>query len=181
LLNFEREFSRQDSRLVATATAEQSVERRQQDVFESHRHRTFALAFYMTGNELDAEEILLKTFVRAFQEAEQPDAFCVDSALVAELTERFGLKQEQPAIPASSDLRLGDRNVRRNDLEDAVHSLPPCERLLFLLHDVEGYSCESIAKLVKLSDPQVQRGLFSARIRLRQGLAARIKSTTEAA
>jgi DNA-directed RNA polymerase specialized sigma24 family protein len=172
LLNFEREFSKQNSGIVAANEARQSVEQRQRDIFESHRHRTFALAFYMTGNELEAEEILSDTFIRAFQAAEEPDRFGVDSALIAELSERFCLSHEQPHAVASGEEHLGDRNVRRTDLETAVQGLPPFERLLFLLRDVEAYSVESIAALVNIPQSQVQRALLSARIRLRQLLAA---------
>jgi RNA polymerase sigma-70 factor, ECF subfamily len=172
LLNFEREFSKQNSGIIATNEAKQSAEQRQRDIYESHRHRTFALAFYMTGNELEAEEILSDTFVRAFQAAEQPDRFGVDSALITELAERFCLTHQQALAVASGEEQLGDRNVRRTDLETAVQGLPPCERLLFLLRDVEGYSLESIATLVNIPQSQVQRALLSARIRLRQLLAA---------
>ena len=72
LFNFEREFSAESNPVVSQAV-KQSCEQQQRDVYESHRHRTFSLAFYMTGNEMEAEEILATTFVRAFQQNEQPD------------------------------------------------------------------------------------------------------------
>ena len=71
------------------------MKQQQRDIYESHRHRTFSLAFYMTGNEMEAEEILATTFIRAFQQNEQPDGFAVDSALVNELSQRFPLKEEE--------------------------------------------------------------------------------------
>ena len=95
LFNFEREFSA-ESNLVVSQAAKQSCEQQQRDVYESHRHRTFSLAFYMTGNEMEAEEILATTFVRAFQQSQQPDGFAVDSALVSELSQRFPLKRKRP-------------------------------------------------------------------------------------
>ena len=177
MLNFEREFSA-ESNLVVSQAAKQSCEQRQRDVYESHRHRTFSLAFYMTGNEIEAEDILATTFVRAFQQSEQPDAFAVDSALIGELSERFPLQTEEPAAVISPGLSLSHRNVRRPDLEAAVRSLPANERLLFLLRDVEGYPPEMIARLLEIPDAQVRRACFSARIRLCQVLAeqARIEA-----
>src|SRR6202453_4842441 len=124
LFNFEREFSA-DSNPVVSQAAKQSCEQQQRDVYESHRHRTFSLAFYMTGNEIEAEEILATTFIRAFQQNEQPDGFAVDSALISELSERFPLKKEEPSAAISQGLGLSHRNVRRPDLEVAVRSLPP--------------------------------------------------------
>ena len=178
LFNFEREFSA-ESNLVVSQAAKQSCEQQQRDVYESHRHRTFSLAFYMTGNEVEAEEILTITFVRAFQQQERPDAFAVDSALLHELSERFPLRQEEIPAVLAAGLGLSHRNVRRPDLEAAVRNLPANERLLFLLRDVEGYSPEMIGRLLDIPEAQVQRTCFSARIRLRQVLAEQAR--TEAA
>jgi DNA-directed RNA polymerase specialized sigma24 family protein len=179
LFEFERDLSTEATMLVAQA-AKQSREQQQRDVYESHRHRTFSLAFYMTGNEMEAEEILATTFIRAFQQSEQPDGFAVDSALVGELGQRFPVKKEEPAAVISPGLNLSHGNVRRPDLEAAVQSLPANERLLFLLRDVEGYSAALIARLLDISEAQVQRSCFSARIRLCQILAAK-RARTEAA
>ena len=176
MFNFERELSPES---VLTRSARQSCEQQQRDVYESHRHRTFSLAFYMTGNEIEAEEILTTTFIRAFQQDEQPDGFAVDSALVAELGSRFPLQKEEPAPAITPALGLGNRNVRRDDLEVAVRSLPANERLLFLLRDVEGYTSAAIARLLDMPEAQVQRTCFAARIRLAQILAEQAR--TEAA
>ena len=169
MLNFERELSA-EANLVVSQAAKQSCEQQQRDVYESHRHRTFSLAFYMTGNELEAEEILANTFIKVFQKDEQPDGFAVDSALVGELTERFPLKKEEPAAVISAGTGLSHRNVHRSDLEVAVGKLPPNERLLFLLRDVEGYPPAQIARLLDIPEAQVNRACFSARIRLCQVL-----------
>jgi RNA polymerase sigma-70 factor (ECF subfamily) len=174
LFNFEREFSAEPN-LVVSQAAKQSLEQQQRDVYESHRHRTFSLAFYMTGNELEAEEILAKTFIRAFQQNEQPEGCDVDASLVRELSQRFPLQKEEPPAAISPGSGLSQRNVRRPDLEAAIGSLPANERLLFLLRDVEGYTPAIIARLLDMSEAQVQRVCFSARIRLCQVLAAQAR------
>jgi RNA polymerase sigma-70 factor, ECF subfamily len=175
LFKFEREIFA-TSNLVASQAAEQSLEQQQRDVYESHRHRAFSLAFYMTGNEIEAEEILATTFVRAFQAQERPDGFAVDSALVQELSQRFPLQEvEAPAVIVQG-AAANQRNVRRSDLEAAVRSLPANERLLFLLRDVEGYAPAMISRLLNIPEPQVQRSCFSARIRLSQLLAEQARN-----
>jgi RNA polymerase sigma-70 factor (ECF subfamily) len=178
LFKFERELS-PESNLVVSQAAKQSCEEMQRDIYESHRHRTFSVAFYMTGNEMEAEEILATTFIRAFQQSEQPDGFAVDSALVGELSQRFPLNKEEAPAVVSAGLGTSHRNVRRPDLEDAVRKLPANERLLFLLRDVEGYAPAMIARLLDISEAQVHRACFSARIRLCQVLAEQAR--TEAA
>ena len=175
MFKFEREIFA-PSNLVASQAAEQSLEQQQRDVYESHRHRAFSLAFYMTGNEIEAEEILATTFVRAFQAQERPDGFAVDSALVQELSQRFPVQEvEAPAVIVQG-AAANQRNVRRSDLEAAVRNLPANERLLFLLRDVEGYAPAMISRLLNIPEPQVQRSCFSARIRLSQLLAEQARN-----
>ena len=167
MFNFEREYS-SESNLVVAQAAKQSREELQRDVYESHRHRTFSLAFYMTGNELEAEEILATTFIRAFQQNENPDGFAVDSALVGQLDERFPIRKEVAPPAITQGTGISQRNVCRPELEIAVGKLPPNERLLFLLRDVEGYAPDLIARLLDITEAQVVRTCFAARLRLRQ-------------
>jgi RNA polymerase sigma-70 factor, ECF subfamily len=168
----------QDSsiRVVTSRQLKEQCADAQRDIYDSHRHRIFALSFYMTGNEIEAEEILTATFVNAFREAPKPQGGQLDSALVAELRQRFPLDRHEHSLDIQADFAaksdLGQRNVRRTDLEEAIQTLPANERLLFLLRDVEGYSPASISELLQMPEAKVQRGLFSARIRLRKALAA---------
>jgi RNA polymerase sigma-70 factor, ECF subfamily len=175
LFNLEGLSQDNSIRVVASRHLKQQSLDVQRDVYDSHRHRVFALAFYMTGNEIEAEEILTATFVTAFRGAVAPDGGQVDSALVSELRQRFRLDPDEGAADfqggSGERANLGDRNVRRTELEEAIRKLPPRERLLFLLRDVEGYSAGAISALLQMPEAEVQRGLFSARIRLRRSLA----------
>jgi RNA polymerase sigma-70 factor (ECF subfamily) len=172
---------------VALRQAKQSVEARQRDIYESHRHRTFALAYYMTSNEIEAEQILTGTFVRAFRAIEEPSGPDVDAALMQEFRQRSLLPEETPAPVLQADpskdppAGLEGRNVKRTDLEEAIQYLPAQERLLFLLRDVEGYSPAAIAKLLEMTEQQVNRTLFSARLRLRKVLAEAQETVQKAA
>ena len=171
-------------RVVASREAREQASDAQRDIYDSHRHRVFSLAFYMTGNELEAESILTDTFVSAFRTMAEPHSEHVDAALIGELRQRFPLGIEEPGemrTAGEGDDRLAGRNVRRTDLEEAVQRLPPTERLLFLLRDVEGYSPSAISQLLNMQESRVQRTLLSGRIRLRQALAVAQADRREAA
>ncbi|HEX3472415.1 MAG TPA: sigma-70 family RNA polymerase sigma factor [Silvibacterium sp.] len=172
-------------KIVATCQMKQQATDVQRDVYDSHRHRVFSLAFYMTGNELEAEEILTRTFVRAFRAVDEPQSQHVDAALIQELCQRFPLDQNEPSASFRSELsagsNLGGQNVRRTDLEEAIQMLPAMKRLLFLLHDVEGYSPTAISQLIEVPESQVRATLFSARIQLRHELATARADHREAA
>lgn len=172
MFDFERQLSPQaGNRMAAVASQRLTAEERQRDVFETHRHRVFAVGYYMTANELEAEAILAQTFVRAFASQQEPDATEIDRALVGELEQRLSLQQVEPATP-DPDLTLSRTATRRTDMEEALRLLPPGERLVFLLKDVEGYPATKIAALLERPERDIQRTLFSARIRLRNILAA---------
>ncbi len=151
--------------------SERSLEHRQRDIYETHKHRAYAVAYYMVGNEIEAEEVTQDSFVRAFRQAEEPDGRCVDCALVSELRERMPLDEQVASAEAVPGQTLGGRNVKRTELEEALKELPPNERMVFLLRDVEGYDADRVAALLDISRRQVERTLFSARIRMRTTLA----------
>src|SRR5277367_3299286 len=76
-------FEENRVRIATVQSEERSIEQAQRDVYESHRHRIFSLAFHMTGNEIEAERLLTDSFVRAFQANPKPDSVVIDSALIA--------------------------------------------------------------------------------------------------
>ncbi len=154
---------------AAVEAQELTAEQKRRDVFEAHRHRVFSISYYMTANEVEAEEILTGAFVRAFSQTPAPDAAGVDRALLDELGRRFSLAPEPPAYADGSG-GLGRTQVRRTDMEEAVATLPPRERLVFLLKDVEGYAPARIAGLLGCEEPDVLKTLFSARIRMRNAV-----------
>lgn len=154
--------------IVAKATQRYRVLDEQRDIFESHRHHIFSVAYYMTGDECEAETILLSTFTQAFDEIPQPSVEVLDQALMRELHSRMSFTPVAPFEPEqATSAGLGGRNVRRTDLEEALWQLPSQERLCFLLRDVEGYAPERIAGVLNISEFSVQRTVLSARLRIR--------------
>jgi len=174
IINIRGLFEENNAGIVNTQAEERPVEQVQRDIYDTHRHRIFSLAFHMTGDECEAEQLLTDSFVRAFQADPKPDGSIIDSAFIEGLRAYFPLTPVPPVSPAASP-EIAGKNVRRTDLEEAVRELPPIERLAFLLRDVEGYSPEAIAHLTGLSSPEITRTLFSARIRLR-GILTEIKA-----
>ena len=142
-----------------------------QDVFEGHRHRIFSLAFYMTDNEMAAEEVLTSVFCRVFAKSSKPDAETVDRAFVAELRDMMPIGCMTLECDPAAKAEQVRTNTRRADLERAVVQLPPTERLVFLMHDVEGYEHPRIARTLGITEGESRYGLFQARLRIRELLA----------
>lgn len=137
-------------------------------IYTEHCHRIYSLAFWMTGNELVAEELSKNTFLRLFSGARIPEAQHVDQAFLAEVRESFAIGNL--TLNAASSIRPQNvrTNMKRVHLESAVVQLPATEKLIFLLHDVEAYSHERISHLLGISPEESRFGLHQARLRIRE-------------
>lgn len=153
-------------------TAETSLARYEK-AYEEHRHRVYALAFWMTDSEVAAEEISSSVFAHAFAKGSIPGAETVDRILLSEIRDLMPIGILRLNIAATSDAASIRGNVKRVDLERAVVQLPPTERMIFLLHDVEAYDHARIARTLGVSEQESQFGLHQARLYLRQLLAAK--------
>jgi RNA polymerase sigma-70 factor, ECF subfamily len=137
-------------------------------IYGEHCHRIYSLAFWMTDNELSAEQLAGNTFLRAFALSAAPGTDQVDQAFLAEIREltRVGeLTLNCSAVTESTNVR---GNVKRVHLERAIVQLPATEKLIFLLHDVEGYSHHKVARLLGMDVRESQFGLHQARLRMRE-------------
>jgi RNA polymerase sigma-70 factor, ECF subfamily len=143
--------------------AEQSSADHYKDIFEGNRHRVYSLSYYMTDNELTAEDVMTNTFCRAFAASHKPSAETIELTPIGSLTIEC-----QPATQVSQVRR----NTRRADLERAVVQLPSTERLIFLMHDVENYEHARIARTIGITEAESKAGLFKARLKLRELLAS---------
>ena len=55
-------------------------------------------------------------------------------------------------------------------IDRAVNILPPIQKSIILLRDLEGYSYEEIGSILELSDSQVKVYLFRARNKIKKQL-----------
>jgi RNA polymerase sigma-70 factor (ECF subfamily) len=151
-------------------------------LYRSHVARVFALALRLTGDRGQAAELVQDTFVRAWEALPR---FRGDSALGTWLhriavnvllesrrAEGRRLKRvvfteepaelERPAPEASPGTRM--------DLEQAIAGLPQGARVVFVLHDVEGYEHREIGRMTGIAEGTSKAQLFRARRLLREAL-----------
>jgi RNA polymerase sigma-70 factor (ECF subfamily) len=145
-----------------------------QDIYEQNRHRIYALSFWMMDNEPAAEELMQRTFRRAFLASRRPSPDTVDRALVTELRELMPLGNLTLSCGDCTEVAAVRRNTKRTHLERAVVQLPPTERMVFLMHDVENYDHARIARNLGLTEDECRQALHQARLRLRELLASMI-------
>src|SRR5215469_11268810 len=161
-------FQQVSSRTSILLSTAQEVKERYHRVYDKHCHRIYSLAFWMTDNEITAERLVSRTFLRAFACGDLTRTQEIDQAFVAEvreLTQADTLTLDPAVVPVSKSIY---GNMKRIHLERAVVQLPAAERLIFLFHDVEAYDPARIGQLLGFSEGQVKIGLHKARMRIRE-------------
>lgn len=146
-------------------------------LYRAHVGRVHALCLRMLSDRSAAEELTQDTFVRVW---ERIASFRGESAF-GTWVYRIAVNQVLSALRAqrrfAGRLReLAGRVVGASlpepasaglDLERAVRALPERARLVFLLHDVEGYKHAEIAEMMGLTSGTTKTHLHNARHKLR--------------
>jgi len=152
-------------------------------LYRMHVGRVHALALRLTGDRAAAGELTQDTFVRAW---EGLASFRGESAFASWLhrlavnaflgDRRRTLRRERRVAPSSDPGALerprdNDGPLGQVDLERAIAALPKRARLVFVLHDIEGYQHGEIATLTGVAEGTSKAQLFRARRLLREALA----------
>jgi RNA polymerase sigma-70 factor (ECF subfamily) len=155
-----------------TATAPSIALDFYQQVFEQHRHKIYSLAFWMTDNEITAEEISTNVFARTFGRTRpyadsDKVAGDIDRNLVTILREYMPIGSVTLDVTPTAKQSVKE-NTKRVHLERAVVQVPATERLVFLMHDVEGYTHTQISERLGITEDESKYALCQARILVRE-------------
>lgn len=151
-------------------------------LYRRHVGRVHALCRRMAGNVPLAEELTQTVFIRVWEKLDlfrEESAFgswlhrlTVNTVLTEFRTTRrrearvFGIDDPAALENPSASPRPG----LRIDLEQAIAGLPPRARVIFVLHDVEGYTHGEIARLLELETGTTKAQLHRARQLLQEAL-----------
>jgi RNA polymerase sigma-70 factor (ECF subfamily) len=155
---------------------------------ERYSVRLFQLAYRMTGNQQDAEDIVQETFLKAFRQLtrfESRSAFgtwlhrIAANCAIDSLRRRRPDDQSMECEPADPDvlpsLATGPdqscfHSELRVTLEGALQRLTAMERASFVLRHYEGRSIEEISQILRVSPNSTKQGIFRAVQKLRRVL-----------
>ena len=151
-------------------------------LYEANVDRIFRLTYRMAGDEDLARDFTQETFLRAWQRLDQfrgDAAFSTWLHSIAVSVSLNGLRKVdrhrkrerslEDAAPVASTSRGIDGRAR-DRLKDAVDDLPEMYRVVFLMHDLEGYSHGEIADSLGVAEGTSKARLFRARRKLRESL-----------
>lgn len=154
-------------------------ERALETLYQRHAGRVYALGLRLTADPSRAEEIVQDVFLQAWRRIGSFQGRSRFSTWLYRLTVNRALdtlRKEPAGRREAFELESFDRPVLDKpvettmDLESAIASLPGGARVVFVLHDVEGYRHEEIAALSGIAPGTSKAQLFRARRLLRARL-----------
>lgn len=152
-------------------------------LYQRYHRRTYSLCLRMTNSQTEAEDLTQEVFIQLFRKI---GSFRGDSAfstwlhrltvnqvlmhfrkrsVKSEKTTEEGEMPEQIVAGTSNPNKMPV--IDRLALNKAIEQLPPGYKKVFILHDVEGYEHEEIARMLKLSVGTSKSQLHKARLKLR--------------
>ncbi|MBL8231632.1 MAG: sigma-70 family RNA polymerase sigma factor [Bryobacterales bacterium] len=156
---------------------------------ERHSRSVYRLAFRLTGNEQDAEDVVQETFLRAFKQLDRYDGRAAFHTWVYRIAANYALdllrsrkRVEQPREddqatvfdqlratgPAADRLVYADQVKRK--LREAMDELSEQERAAFVLRHFEGLSIEEIGGTLGVGESATKNSIFRAVRKLRRSL-----------
>lgn len=153
-------------------------------IYRSHAGRVHALCLRMTGSRQRAAELTQDVFVQIWRRLSTWRGESALSSWIHRLTvnlvlsnvrgEQRRLKHESSEMSGSDEtdepmpstpvgVTRPARVIEAIDLERAIATLPPGARTVFVLHDVEGYKHEEIAKMTGTAEGTCRAQLHRAR------------------
>ncbi|HUK34611.1 MAG TPA: sigma-70 family RNA polymerase sigma factor [Vicinamibacterales bacterium] len=156
---------------------------------ERHGRRAFQLAYRMTGNEQDAEDVVQESFIRAYRQLGRFEARAHFSTwlhrivancavdLIRSRRSRFDHASadtleaaQQPDSDTPNPERLAASAQIQRTVAAAMGDLSPLERAAFTLRHYEGRSIAEIGKTLGLGTSATKHSVFRAVRKLRAAL-----------
>ena len=173
------------------------------ELVRHYERRVYRLAKNITRHDEDAEDVLQEAFLKAY---EHLDRFQGNSAFytwlvriaVNEALMKLRKRKTDRTVPLDEPIDLGEdvmqreiavwednpeqrysREEMQKILDDAVDTLKPDFRTVFVLRDIEELSTEETAETLGISIPAVKSRLLRARLALREKLTKQFKRKGE--
>jgi len=174
---------------------------------ERHSQNVFRLAYRMTGNQHDAEEVVQEAFLRAYQKLGQFAARANFGTWVYRIAANYAIdrmrqrqkeeaRRQNPGVdkedgmeqdplsqvhdPAPTPERLTQSLELRVQMEGALAALSHAERTAFVMRHWEGCGIEEIAEVLKLSSGAAKNTVFRAVQKLRAALEPFVRAGEQA-
>ena len=159
-------------------------------LYQRYHRRTYSLCLRMTNNQTEAEDLTQEVFIQLYRKISSFRGDSAFSTWLHRLTvnqvlmhfRRRSVKNEKTTDEGEMPEQTvkGSENpnrmtvIDRIALKKAIGELPPGYHKVFVLHDIEGYEHEEVARMLGISVGTSKSQLHKARLKLRGLLIKRI-------
>jgi RNA polymerase sigma-70 factor (ECF subfamily) len=164
------------------------------ELVNQYSRKIYRLAKHITQNDSEAEDVLQETFLKAFEhlgdfQGQSKFYTWIVRIAVNESLMKLRKRRSDRTVPLDEPLDTGEDTVVREIavwdenpeqqysrdeigqiLDEAIQSLKPTFRTVFVLRDIEELSTEDTAQALGISVPAVKSRLLRARLQLREKL-----------
>ena len=148
----------------------------QKNLYDKYKKAMYTLAYRITGDFEDANDVLQDAFVKVFRGLPSFRAESTLGAWIKTIVVRTAyshLRKDKPFFESVDNLPPGAQvdwghYLNAEYLEKAILSLPNGYRTVFTLIEVEGYSHKEVAALLGISEGTSKSQLFYSKKRLRE-------------
>lgn len=170
---------------LAQATAKGDIEAFE-EIYNRHHRRVYSICWRMLQNASEAEDLTQDIFIQLYRKI---SSFRGDSAFTTWLHRltvnqvlmhfrKRRVKFEKTTYQGETPVQTlpGTENPKKMQivdkiaLENAIAQLSPGYRSIFILHDVEGYEHEEVAKILGCAVGTSKSQLHKARLKLQKSL-----------
>lgn len=162
---------------------------------ERHSRSVFRLAYRMTGNQQDAEDVVQETFLRAYRQLDRYESRASFGTWLYRIAANYaldlirsrkrhagaqaaapepGAEAWDPLLsvpsPAPGPDRVAFSNQVQRQVSEALDSLTPQERTAFVLRHFEGQSIDEISLTLGIGGNAAKHSIFRAVQKLRRAL-----------
>ena len=190
-----------DGEAISDAVAVQRTLAGERDTYrvlvERHSRSVYRMAYRMTGNSHDAEEVVQEAFLRAYQKLEKFAGEANFGTWVYRIAANYAIdrlrqrnvekaRRQMPSNPGEEGLevdplgtaqdpapspeRLAGSTQLAAKMKDALEALTPAERTAVVMRHWEGCAIEEIAAVLKSNSNATKNTVFRAVGKLRRAL-----------
>ncbi|MDH7601089.1 MAG: sigma-70 family RNA polymerase sigma factor [Armatimonadota bacterium] len=141
------------------------------ELVRRYRDAVYGYCYHKTGSFEDARDLAQETFIRAYTHLDQlrdPSSFGAWIRTIAGNLCKQWARRKSRALEALTEADAACRQQPKDrSVEEALATLPENERLVLVLHYIDGYTYADIARFLGLTEDAVRGRLHRGRERLR--------------
>ena len=148
-------------------------------LYDRYKNAMYTLAYRITGDYDDANDVLQDAFLEVFRHLDQFRGDASLGAWIKQIVVRKSTKKKRVVIWQNADEETGESidwaeiDINVAHLQMAILTLPDGFRTIFVLAEIEGYTHREIAGILNISEGTSKSQLFHAKRKLRSMLTSR--------